>query len=159
MVAFYKMKCNDVVTAVFTTYARYKIYFRDEANNRLYYHVNENKVYMPFIYNKELFVKCERCLYPIGTEIVDAENKNVYGKILYYEIDVNLYIVRRGNITNKIPFDKAQAKIPYYFVSSSGKVQTDYVGRDESAENFRKKTNNYFIVKDDAMKKLQEMFM
>ena len=39
-----------------------------------------------------------------------------------------------------------------------GKVQRDFVGRDANTEKFRKTTNNYFETKDEAMKKLFEIF-
>ena len=58
---------------------------------------------------------------------------------------------------HSIHFDDAIIENVYYFISSSGKVQREVVGRDGLSDNFRKKTNNYFEDKEDAVKKLHEI--
>jgi len=153
-VTFYRMHNNDVISSVFTKYAREKIYFRNEDNNNLYYLVDGKKVVVPFIYKKDLFSKCVLSLYPIGAVISDKNNVNAYGEVVYYDMENNLYVINNGN---KIRFNNAIIRETYYFISSSGKVQRDYVGRDGFTENFRKKTNNYFETKEEANKKLKEI--
>jgi len=161
-VTYYRMNCNDIISNVFTKNAREKIYFREENKNgtanELYYLITGKKIYMPFIYNKNLFTKCVMNLYPIGSIISDKTDSNKSGEVLYYIMESNKYVVRNGcsNIIS-IYFDNAIVIDYYYFISSSGKVQRDIVGRDGFTENFRKKTNNYFETKEEANKKLMEI--
>lgn len=42
----------------------------------------------------------------------------------------------------------------YYFINSSGIVHQEVFGRDEKVDFFRKKSNNYFIKKEDATEAL-----
>lgn len=157
-VTYYRMHYNDIIGRVFTPDARGRIYFRNTNNNKLRYYDNGNEVVMPFTYNKDLFVKGMISLYPIGAHIADNRNKNVHGEIIYYIIERNLYVVKNGcNSIHSIHFDDATIENVYYFISSSGKVQREVVGRDGLSDNFRKKTNNYFENKEDAVKKLREI--
>lgn len=157
-VTFYRMHYNDLIASLFTKNAREKIYFRNEDNNNLYYILNGKKVVVPFIYRKDLFSKCVLSLYPIGAVISDKNNVNALGEVVYYNMENNLYVIKNGNGSHlKICFDNAIVRETYYFISSSGKVQRDYVGRDVFTENFRKKTNNYFKTKEEANKKLNEI--
>ena len=163
-VTYYRMNCNDIICNVFTKSAREKIYFREENKNgstkELYYLITGKKIYMPFIYNNDLFTKCVKNLYPIGSIISDKTDANKSGEVLYYIMESNKYVVRNGccNIIS-IYFDNAIVTNYYYFISSSGKVQRDIVGRDGFTENFRKKTNNYFETKEEANKKLSEIHL
>lgn len=157
-VTYYRMHYNDIIGNVFTKDARGRIYFRNTNNNKLCYYDNGNEVVMPFTYNKDLFATYEINLYPIGTHIADNRNKNVHGEIIYYIMERNLYVVKNGcNSMHSIHFDDAIIENVYYFISSSGKVQREVVGRDGLSDNFRKKTNNYFEDKEDAVKKLREI--
>jgi len=157
-VIFYRMHYNDVISSVFTKYAREKIYFRNEVNNNLYYLVDGKKVVVPFIYKKDLFSKCVLSLYPIGAVISDKNNVNAYGEVVYYNMENNVYVIKNSNDKHlKIHFDNAIIRETYYFISSMGKVQRDFVGRDANTEKFRKATNNYFETKEDANKKLIEI--
>lgn len=157
-VTFYRMHYNDVISSVFTKYAREKIYFRNEDNNNLYYLVDGKKVVVPFIYKKDLFSKCVLSLYPIGAVISDKNNVNAYGEVVYYNMENNVYVIKNSNDKHlKIHFDNAIIRETYYFISSMGKVQRDFVGRDANTEKFRKATNNYFETKEDANKKLIEI--
>ena len=161
-VTYYRMNCNDIISNVFTKNAREKIYFREENKNgtanELYYLITGKKKYMPIIYNKNLFTKCVMNLYPIGSIISDKTDSNKSGEVLYYNMEDKLYVIKNGNGNHlKIRFDNAIVRETYYFISSSGKVQRDYVGRDGFTENFRKKTNNYFVTKEEANKKLSEI--
>ena len=157
-VTFYRMHYNDLIASLFTKAARGKIYFRNEENNNLYYLVDGKKVIVPFIYKKDLFSKCVLSLYPIGAVISDKNNVNALGEVVYYNMENNVYVVKNGSNNHlKIHFDNAIVRDMYYFISSSGKVQRDYVGRDGFTENFRKKTNNYFKTKEEANKKLSEI--
>lgn len=158
-VTFYRMHYNDVISSVFTKYAREKIYFRNEDNNNLYYLVDGKKVVVPFIYKKDLFSKCVLSLYPIGAVISDKNNVNAFGEVVYYNMENNLYVIKNSNDKHlNIHFDNAIVREIYYFISSMGKVQRDFVGRDANAEKFRKATNNYFETKDEAIKKISEIF-
>ena len=161
-VTYYRMNCNDVISNVFTKNARERIYFREENKNgtskELYYLITGKKVYMPFIYNKDLFTKCVMNLYPIGAIISDKNDANKNGVVLYYIMESNKYVVRNGCFNNmSIHFDDAVITDYYYFISSSGKVQRDIVGRDKIVDNFRMRTNNYFETKEEANKKLLEI--
>ena len=62
-----------------------------------------------------------------------------------------------NNFVYYINFNNATIIETYYFISSSGKVQRDFVGRDMFAEKFRKVNNNFFENKEDANKKLLEL--
>ena len=157
-VTFYRMHYTDLIASLFTKNARERIYFRNEDNNNLYYILNGKKVVVPFIYKRDLFTKCVMNLYPIGAVISDKNNVNALGEVVYYNMENNLYVVKNcSNNHLKIHFDNAVVRDMYYFISSSGKVQRDYVGRDGLTENFRKKTNNYFETKEEANKKLIEI--
>jgi hypothetical protein len=158
LVTYYSMHYNNIIGNVFTKDARGRIYFRNTNNNKLCYDVDGNEVVMPFTYNKDLFSKCEINLYPIGAHIADKRNNNVHGEIVYYIMEGNLYVVKNGcNSMHSIHFDDSIIENVYYFISSSGKVQREVVGRDGLSDNFRKKTNNYFENKEDAVKKLNEI--
>lgn len=158
-VTFYRMHYTDLIASLFTKNARERIYFRNEDNNNLYYILNGKKVVVPFIYKRDLFSKCVLSLYDIGAVISDKNNVNALGEVVYYNMENNLYVVKNCNNNHlKIHFDNAVVRDMYYFISSSGKVQRDYVGRDANTEKFRKSTNNYFEKKDDAIKKLSEIF-
>ena len=157
-ITFYRMHYNDLIASLFTKLAREKIYFRDENNNNLYYILDGKKVLVPFIYKKELFSKCIMALYPIGADISDKNNVNANGEVVYYQMENNTYVVKNNNGKQlKIHFDNAIVRDMYYFISSSGKVQRDFVGRDNYVEKFRKVNNNFFEDKEDANKKLLEL--
>lgn len=157
-ITFYRMHYNDLIASLFTRLAREKIYFRDENNNNLYYILDGKKVLVPFIYKKELFSKCIMALYPIGADISDKNNVNANGEVVYYQMENNTYVVKNNNGKQlKIHFDNAIVRDMYYFISSSGKVQRDFVGRDNYVEKFRKVNNNFFEDKEDANKKLLEL--
>ena len=160
-VTYYRMNCNDIISNVFTKNAREKIYFREENKNgtakELYYLTMGKKIYMPFIYNKDLFTKCVMNLYPIGEIISDKTDANKNGEVLYYIMESNKYVVRNGSNNMSIHFDDAVITNYYYFISSSGKVQRDIVGRDKMVDNFRMRTNNYFETKEEANNKLNEI--
>lgn len=157
-VTYYRMHSNDLITSLFTPTARKRVYFTDVNSKILYYIMNGKNVLVPFTHRKELFFKCMISLYPIGTIIVDKRNTNNSGEIVFYEIEENRYAVKNGssNISH-IYFDNATIIETYYFISSTGKIQKDVVGRDTSVERFRKATNNYFENKEEAQKKLDEL--
>lgn len=158
-VVYYRMHCNDVISAMFTNFARDRIYFTDDNNKSLYYLMNGKKVVVPFIHRKELFFKCVLALYPIGAVISDKNNVNACGEVVYYEMESNVYIVKNNNDKHlRIHFDNAVVIDHYYFISSTGKVQRDFVGRDANVERFRKATNNYYENKEEADKKMRELF-
>jgi hypothetical protein len=157
-ITFYRMHYNDLIASLFTKFARERIYFRNEDNNNLYYILDGKKVLVPFIYKRDLFSKCVMNLYPIGVDISDKNNVNANGEVVYYQMENNTYVVKNNNGKHlKIHFDNAIVRNMYYFISSSGKVQRDFVGRDLFAEKFRKANNNFFENKDDANKKLLEL--
>ena len=157
-VTFYRMHYNDLIASLFTKFARERIYFRNEDNNNLYYILDGKKVLVPFIYKRDLFSKCEMNLYPIGADISDKNNVNANGEVVYYQMENNTYVVKNNNGKHlKIHFDNAIVRDIYYFISSSGKVQRDFVGRDMFVEKFRKANNNFFENKEDANKKLLEL--
>lgn len=159
-VTYYRMRYNDVIGAVFTNFARNRIYFTDDNNKSLYYISNGKKIVVPFLYRKDLFAKCILCLYPIGAVISDKNNINACGEVAYYEMETNVYVVKNNNNNFlKIHFGNAIVRDYYYFISSVGKVQKDCVGRDASVERFRKATNNYFENKEEAEKKMRELFV
>jgi hypothetical protein len=95
-------------------------------------------------------------LYPIGTTIAN-KNYTIIGKITNYIIEDKVYVIEKGSNRLYVSFDSAVSVDIYYFISSSGKVQQDYVGRDKFADSFRKKNNNFFENKEDANKKLLEL--
>lgn len=167
-VTFYRMQCNNFIASLFTQNARERIYFNDEYyyisngvknfKNSLYYILDGKKVFVPFNYESELFSKCVLALYPIGAVISDKNNANSYGEVVYYNMENNMYVIKNGNGSHlKIHFDNAIVRDMYYFISSSGKVQRDIVGRDKMVDNFRMRTNNYFETKEEANKKLLEI--
>ena len=96
-------------------------------------------------FKRDLFSICEMNLYPIGADISDRNNVNANGEVVYYQMETNVYVVKNNNGKHlKIHFDNAIVRDIYYFISSSGKVQRDFVGRDVFAEKFRKANNNFF---------------
>lgn len=158
-VPYYRMRHTDLIASLFTKFARDRIYFRNESNNSLYYILNGKQIVVPYIYKRDLFVKYVLCLYPIGAIISDKNNINVCGEVSYYEMETNVYIVKNNNNNFlKIHFGNAIVRDYYYFISSIGKVQRDCVGRDANVERFRKATNNYFENKEEAEKKMRELF-
>ena len=107
---------------------------------------------------KALFSKRTITLYPIGTEITDKTNNDRIGVIESYDLDYNRYEIKtKSNFVYYINFNNATIIETYYFISSSGKVQRDYVGRDLFAEKFRKANNNFFENKEVANKRLLEL--
>lgn len=40
----------------------------------------------------------------------------------------------------------------YYFINSSGKISSSYIGKDPAADSWRALTNNLFYTKDEAVK-------
>ena len=157
-ITFYRMHYNDLIASLFTKFARDRIYFRYEDNNNLDYILVGKKVLVPFIYKKDLFSKCEMNLYPIGADISDKNNVNANGEVVYYQMENNTYIVKNNNGKQlKIHFDNAIVRDMYYFISSSGKVQRDFVGLDNYVEIFRKANNNFFEDKSSANKRLVEL--
>lgn len=158
-VTYYRMHYTDLIGSLFTKFARERLYFRNEDNNNLYYISNGKKIVVPFIYKRDLFSKCVLSLYPIGAVISDKNNVNAYGEVVYYNMENNVYVIKNGSNNHlNIHFDNAIVREAYYFISSMGKVQRDFVGRDANTEKFRKATYNYFETKDDAIKKLFEIF-
>lgn len=158
-VTYYRMHYTDLIASLFTKDARERIYFTDDNNKSLYYLMNGKKVVVPFLYRKELFSKCMLALYPIGAVISDKNNVNACGEVAYYEMENNVYIVKNNNDKHlRIHFDNAIIRDYYYFISSTGNVQRDFVGRDANVERFRKATNNYFENKEEADKKMRELF-
>lgn len=157
-VTYYRMTYNNLIASLFTATAMKRIYFTDGNNKSLYYLDNGKKVVMPFVHKKELFIKCMLSLYPIGANISDKRNITNSGTIVYYEMEENRYAVKtnNGSILH-IHFDNAVTIETYYFISSTGKIQKDVVGRDIIVERFRKATNNYFENKEEAEKKRKEL--
>ena len=157
-ISFYRMNQSEVVNTIFTQAARNTFYFFDEDTKNLYYILNRKKIFLPFKMTKALFSKRTITLYPIGTEITDKTNNDRIGVIESYDLDYNRYEIKtKNNFVYYINFNNATIIETYYFISSSGKVQRDYVGRDMFAEKFRKANNNFFENKEDAIKKLLEL--
>ena len=155
-VTFYTLLANDTISSIFTKYAREKAYFYDKENSNFYCIIDNTHCVVPIVYNKDFFLKKTISLYPIGTTIADKKN-TINGKITHYRIEDKVYAIKRGSTEFYIPFDSAVSIEIYYFISSSGKVQQDYVGRDKFADSFRKRNNNFFEDKEDANKKLKEL--
>lgn len=155
-ITFYTLLANDIISSIFTKYAREKAYFYNKENNNFYCIIDDTHCVVPIVYNKNFFLKKTISLYPIGTTIADKKN-TIIGEITHYKIEENVYAIKRGSTEFYIPFDSAIVIDIYYFISSSGKVQQDYVGRDKFADSFRKKNNNFFEDKEDANKKLKEL--
>ena len=155
-VTFYTLLANDTISSIFTKYARGKAYFHDKENNNFYCIIDDIHCVVPIVYNKDFFLKKTISLYPIGTTIAN-KNYTIIGKITHYKIEDKVYVIEKGSNRLYISFDNAISVEIYYFISSSGKVQQDYVGRDDFADSFRKKNNNFFENKEDANKKLLEL--
>ena len=156
-VTYYRMHYNDIIGNTFTKYAREKMYFRDEKDNKVYYLSDGKKIIVPISISKELFSKCMISLYPIGS-IISDKKCGACGEVIYYIMESNKYVIKNSiGSTLSIHFDNAIVQDTYYFISSSGKIQKDIVGRDTMVEQFRKNTNNYFENKEEAYKKLNEM--
>ena len=157
-ISFYRMNQSEVVNSIFTQSARNTFYFFDNDAKNLYYILNRKKMFLPFKMTKALFSKRTITLYPIGTEITDKTNNDRIGVIESYDLDYNRYEIKnKNNFVYYINFNNATIIETYYFISSSGKVQRDYVGRDMFVEKFRKANNNFFENKEDANKKLLEL--
>jgi hypothetical protein len=157
-ISFYRMNQSEVVNSMFTQNARNTFYFFDEDTKNLYYILNRKKMFLPFKMTKALFSKRTITLYPIGTEITDKTNNDRIGVIESYDLDYNRYEIKtKNNFVYYINFNNATIIETYYFISSSGKVQRDYVGRDNYVELFRKANNNFFEDKSSANKRLVEI--
>lgn len=155
-ITFYTLLANDTISSIFTKYAREKAYFYDKENNNFYCIIDNVHCVVPIVYNKDFFLKKTISLYPIGT-IIANKNYAIIGKITNYIIEDKVYVIEKGSNSFYVSFDSAVSVDIYYFISSSGKVQQDYVGRDKFADSFRKKNNNFFENKEDANKKLLEL--
>ncbi|MEG1008274.1 MAG: hypothetical protein RSE41_00050 [Clostridia bacterium] len=90
-------------------------------------------------------------------DIVIYENK-FYRYIGYKGIGKIIIISPTSENKNiDVPLSKLTKAIIYYFLSSKGIVQSDYVGRNPEREFFCKKFGIYFENKIDAYKKLDEV--
>lgn len=139
----------------------YTIFSKDEFieyrdNNFIY-----NKAILPnmlkkFILENSLILK-RLDTFPIGSTVSGGGRKG-YGTII--EIIPNnvnkmlYYNVKYGDRKSMIKYDTLKLAKEYYFLSSTGKIQKDFLGRDIELENFRKKDNNFFSEKNHANIKL-----
>lgn len=134
----------------------YTTFYKDEFieyrdNNFIY-----NKAIIPnmlkkFLLENPMILKRINTL-PIGSTvsgcgtIVEIVPNNA-NKTLYY-------IVKYDDKKSTIRYDTLKLAKEYYFISSTGKIQKDFLGRDIELENFRKKANNFFSEKNHAAIKL-----
>lgn len=139
----------------------YTTFFKGEfieiRDNKFYY----NKTILPemmkkFLLENTMILKRIDTL-PIGS-IVSGGGIKGYGTIV--EIIPNnvnkmlYYNVKYGDRKSIIKYDILKLAKEYYFLSSTGKIQKDFLGRDIELENFRKKANNFFSEKNHATIKL-----
>lgn len=64
----------------------------------------------------------------------------------------NFYFLKANFNGKKIQVDIRHIKLAetYYFIDSKGKIQIATIGKDVSADNYRKNISNYFDSKDEA---------
>src|SRR6478735_4908807 len=116
---------------------------------------------------KEYFKEVNKSNFQIGAE---CYIKKAIGKLPSYtklkvvniidefSIDKSNYVVvKHGNFTEKIQEKNLLVYMVYYFINSSGELHSALIGQNEIADDFRKKSNNYFDVKEDAITRLNEI--
>ena len=149
----YAFQSLPIIETFFTDSARSKYYFIDK-NNKLFAFDDGNVIEAPFTFKSEYMLSETLSLYPFGTTITNNNTYKECGEIVSYDLDKSYYIL---NNKQRIKFKNAVVAEYYYFISSTGKIQKDIVGRDTNVEQFRKATNNYFETKEEANKKLIEI--
>lgn len=83
------------------------------------------------LYNGKLYV------------IININHMNGYCQLKEYYANVTI---------NHVMYTKLTIADIYYFINSSGKISTSYIGKDADADIWRQKTSNMFYTKDDATK-------
>lgn len=147
---YYTFQYLPIVEKMFTKSAREKFYFIGE-DNKLYFFEYGTHLQAPFIFISDVMRKDSVSLYPFGTTIANKNNNKECGEIVSYDLGTNYYILDNKQ---RISFKSAVVTEYYYFISSTGKVQRDVVGRDLEVDTFRKKTNNFFETKEKALEQL-----
>lgn len=124
----------------------------------IYYH---DGAYIPFMTDslvdqyclkKEVYVP----EYSLGSNCVVQIGSNFYGCLIcsFNEISGKYTVKYKANGESKweydVPEDRLKHFEEYYFLSSSGIVQRDYLYRDIETENWRKKVGNFFLDKKDC---------
>lgn len=150
---YYTFQFLPIVEKMFTKSAREKFYFIGE-DNRLFFFENGTHIQAPFFFISEVMRKDSVSLYPFGTTIANKNNNKECGEIVSYDLGTNYYILDNKQ---RISFKSAVVTEYYYFISSTGKVQRDVVGRDLIVDTFRKKTNNFFETKEKALEQLETL--
>lgn len=150
---YYTFQYLPIVEKMFTKSAREKFYFIGE-DNKLYFFDYGTHLQAPFIFISDVMRKDSVSLYPFGTTIANKNNNKECGEIVSYDLGTNYYILDNKQ---RISFKSAVVTEYYYFISSTGKVQRDVVGRDLIVDTFRKKTNNFFETKEKAMEQLETL--
>lgn len=148
---YYTFQNLPIVEKFFTKSAREKYYFIGE-NGMLFFFENGTHIQAPFIFISNVMRKDSISLYPFGTTIANKNNNKECGEIVSYDLKTNYYVLDNKQ---RITFKNAVVTEYYYFISSTGKVQRDVVGRDSDVDTFRKKTNNFFKTKERALEQLE----
>lgn len=120
-----------------------------------------NKKELPFLNESFLSLYCETVL----RFLRKYENNTV---LAYYNNDTRTYDIvtivdynentgkyrikckKWRNNTKLVKVDELFEPEKYYFVSSAGRVQTDFTYRDIEVEEYRKKMNNFFKTKEEC---------
>ena len=147
---YYTFQYLPIVEKMFTKSAREKFYFIGE-DNRFFFFENGTHIKAPFIFISDLMKRYSESLYPFGTTIANKNNNKECGEIVSYDLSTKYYILDNKQ---RISFKSAVVTEYYYFISSTGKVQRDVVGRHLEVDTFRKKTNNFFETKEKALEQL-----
>jgi hypothetical protein len=150
---YYTFQYLPIIEKIFTKSAREKFYFIGE-DNKLYFFEYGTHIQAPFLFMSEVMRKDSVLLYPFGTTIANKNNNKECGEIVSYDLGTKYYILDNKQ---RISFNSAVVTEYYYFISSTGKVQRDVVGRDLIVDTFRKKTNNFFETKEKAMEQLETL--
>lgn len=69
----------------------------------------------------------------------------------------NTLIVKYGNLTERVQEKNLFSYKVYYFINSSGDLHSALIGQNEKVDDFRRKSNNYFDIKEDAITHLNNI--
>ena len=83
----------------------------------------------------------------------------LYETILYRITDINyitgicsIHEVYANKDIPRVAYHRLKPVTFYYFINSSGKISSSYIGKDPAADSWRALANNLFYTKDEAVK-------
>ena len=83
----------------------------------------------------------------------------LYETILYRITNINyitgicsIHEVYSNKDIPRVEYHRLKPATLYYFINSTGKISSSYIGKDPAADSWRALTNNLFYTKDEAVK-------